>query len=67
MTGGLDAFDSSMRARQTGVEAVTERDVKTNARAAVSALEEVWRQSEHLVPGLICPPPYSRDYEPFSD
>lgn len=41
VTGGLDAFDSAMRARQQGVAGVTERDVAINAKAAVSALEEV--------------------------
>ena len=40
VTGGLDAFDNSMRARLQGVDEVTERDVAINARAAVSALEE---------------------------
>ena len=38
---GLDAFDNAMRARQQGVESVTDRDVAINAKAAVSALEEV--------------------------
>ena len=40
VVGGLDAFDGAMRARQRGVEAVTQRDVDVNARAAVAALEE---------------------------
>jgi hypothetical protein len=41
VTGGLDAFDNAMRAVQQGVTEVTQRDVDVNARAAVSALEEV--------------------------
>ena len=41
VTGGLDAFDNAMRARQVGVAEVTERDVAVNAKAAVAALEEV--------------------------
>ena len=41
VVGGLDAFDGAMRARQRGVEAVTQRDVDVNARAAIAALEEV--------------------------
>ena len=40
VVGGLDAFDAAMRARQRGVEAVTQRDVDVNARAAIAALEE---------------------------
>lgn len=41
VTGSLDAFDNAMRAVQQGVPEVTRRDVDVNARAAVSALEEV--------------------------
>ncbi len=41
VTGGLDAFDGSMRAMEVGAKQVTATDVNTNARAAVSALEEV--------------------------
>ena len=41
VTGGLDAFDNAMRARQVGVAEVTDRDVAVNAKAAVAALEEV--------------------------
>ena len=41
VTGGLDAFDNAMRAVQQGVTEVTKRDVDVNAKAAVSALEEV--------------------------
>ena len=41
VTGGLDAFDGSMRAMEVGAKEVTATDVNTNARAAVSALEEV--------------------------
>ena len=41
VTGGLDAFDGSMRAMEVGAKEVTATDVNTNAKAAVSALEEV--------------------------
>ena len=41
VTGGLDAFDNAMRAMQQRVPEVTARDVDVNAKAAVSALEEV--------------------------
>ena len=41
VTGGLDAFDNSMRAMQQGVAEVTARDVNLNAKSTVSALEEV--------------------------
>ena len=41
VVGGLDSFDNAMRAMQQGNVNVTAQDVKTNAKAAVNALEEV--------------------------
>ena len=65
VTGGLDAFDNAMRARQVGVAEVTDRDVAVNAKAAVAALEEVCyvlgkdKTYEEMKARLADPEPYA--------